>query len=132
MLYDDLVGRDGGGREAQEGGNIYIHTHTHAHTYIHAYIFMASQVAQWEESTCSAGDSGDAGSTPGSGRSPGGGHGNALQYSCLDNPMDRGALQATLIGTAVLQLSTWLICTVVQQKPTQFCKVIILQLKKFQ
>ena len=31
------------------------------------------------------------GSIPGSGRSPGGGHGNPLQYSCLENPMDRGA-----------------------------------------
>ena len=36
----------------------------------------------------------DEGWIPGSGRSPGGGHGNLLQYSCLDNPMDRGALQA--------------------------------------
>ena len=32
----------------------------------------------------------DAGSTPGSGRSLGGGHGNLLEYSCLENPMDRG------------------------------------------
>ena len=38
----------------------------------------------------------DIGSVPGSGRSPGGGHGNPLQYSCLDNPMDRGAHQATV------------------------------------
>ena len=37
------------------------------------------------------GDTGDTGSTPGSGISPGGGHGNPLQYSCLENPMDRGA-----------------------------------------
>ena len=35
----------------------------------------------------------DMGSISGSGRSPGGGHGNPLQYSCLENPMDRGALQ---------------------------------------
>ena len=35
-----------------------------------------------------AGDLRDSGSTPGSGRSPGGGHGNPLQYSCLENPMD--------------------------------------------
>ena len=41
-----------------------------------------------------AGDRRDAGLTPGLGRSPGGGHGNPLQYSCLENPMDRGALQA--------------------------------------
>ena len=36
-------------------------------------------------------NSGDAGLIPGSGRSPGGGHDNPLQYSCLENPMDRGA-----------------------------------------
>ena len=38
-----------------------------------------------------AGDITDADFMPGSGRSPGGGHGNPLQYSCLENPMDRGA-----------------------------------------
>ena len=38
-----------------------------------------------------AGDSEDAGSSPGSGRSPGVGNGSPLQYSCLENPMDRGA-----------------------------------------
>ena len=38
-----------------------------------------------------AGDAGDAGSIPGSGRSPGEGNGNPLQYSCLKNSMDRGA-----------------------------------------
>ena len=41
-----------------------------------------------------AGDIRDTGSIPGSGRSPGGGHGNLLQYSWLENPMDRGAWQA--------------------------------------
>ena len=35
---------------------------------------------------------------PGSGRSPGGGHGNPLQYSCLENSMDRGTWQATVHG----------------------------------
>ena len=38
-----------------------------------------------------AGDVRDAGSIPGSGRCPGGGHGNPFQYSCLENPMDTGA-----------------------------------------
>ena len=51
-----------------------------------------------KESTYSAGDRGDMGSIPGSGRSPGGGHGNPLQYSCLENAMDRGAWQATVHG----------------------------------
>ena len=41
---------------------------------------------------------GDAGSTPGSGRSAGEGNGNLLQYTCLENPMDRGAWRATVHG----------------------------------
>ena len=41
-------------------------------------------------------DAGDSGSIPGSGGPPGGGHGNPLQYSCLENPMDRGAWRATV------------------------------------
>ena len=41
-------------------------------------------------SPCNTGDTGDAGSIPGLGRSPGGGNGNPLHYSCLENPMDRG------------------------------------------
>ena len=43
-----------------------------------------------------AGDIRDMGSIPGLGRSPGGGPGNPLQYSCLENPMDRGAWRATV------------------------------------
>ena len=43
---------------------------------------------------------GDPGSIPGSGRSPGEGNGNPLQYSCLENPMDRGAWQATVHGVS--------------------------------
>ena len=58
-------------------------------------------VSRWlsgKESTCNAGDSGDAGSVPGLGRSPGEGNGTPLQYSCLGNPMDRGAWRATVHG----------------------------------
>ena len=43
-----------------------------------------------------AGDTGEAGSISGSGRSPGGGNGNPLQYSCLESPMDRGTWWATV------------------------------------
>ena len=46
----------------------------------------------------SAGDAGDRGSIPGSGRCPGGGNGNPLQCSCLENPTDRGAWWATVFG----------------------------------
>ena len=48
-----------------------------------------------EKSICNAGDTG---SVPGSGRSSGVGNGNPLQYSCLKNPMDSGARQATVYG----------------------------------
>ena len=51
-------------------------------------------------------NTGDLGSIPGLGRSPGGGNGNPLQYSCLGNPMDRGAWWATVHGVAKSQ--TWL------------------------
>ena len=49
-----------------------------------------------KESACNAGDTGDVGSIPGLGRSLGRGNDNPLQYSCLENPMDRGAWQATV------------------------------------
>ena len=53
-----------------------------------------------KESDCNAGDAtGDASLIPGSGRSPGEGSGNPLQYSCLGNPMDRGTLWPTVYGT---------------------------------
>ena len=48
-------------------------------------------------------DARDAGLIPGSGRSPGGGNGNSLQYSCLENSMDRGAWKATVHGVAKSQ-----------------------------
>ena len=66
------------------------------------YILGASLVAQTVKnlSKCRR-----LGSTPGWGRSPGGGHGNSLQYSCLENPMDRGAQQATVHGVAQLAMT---------------------------
>ena len=60
-----------------------------------------------------AGDTRDAGSIPGLERSPGEVNGNPLQYSCLENPMDRGAWRATVSGVAKSQ--TWL-CTHVHDK----------------
>ena len=58
-----------------------------------------------------SGDVRDLGSIPGLGRSPGGGHNNPLQYSCLENPMDRGAWRARVHSVAkswtrLKQLST--------------------------
>ena len=58
---------------------------------------IASQVALVVKTLpANARDIRDAGSIPGLGRSPGGGHGDPLQYPCLENPMDRGAWQATV------------------------------------
>ena len=51
----------------------------------------------------SACNAGDPGSIPGSGRSPEEGNGNPLQYPCLENPMDRGVLQAAVHGVAKSQ-----------------------------
>ena len=63
---------------------------------------------QWlsgKESACTARDTGDLGLIPGSERSLGQGHGKPLHYSCLENPMDRGAWRATVHGVA--QNRTW-------------------------
>ena len=57
--------------------------------------------ADGKESACNAGD---LGSVPGSGRSPGEGNGNLLQYSCLENSMDRRAWRATVHGVAKSQI----------------------------
>ena len=56
-----------------------------------------------KESTCNAEAAGDVGFIPGWERSPGGGHGNPLQYSCMENPMDSGAWRATVHGVAQSQ-----------------------------
>ena len=57
----------------------------------------AAHVALWERTHLPVqGDVRDVGSIPGSGRSPGGGQGNPLQYSCLENPMDREVWRATV------------------------------------
>ena len=61
------------------------------------YFLVTTQMALVVKNPpASAGDVRDPGSIPGLGRYPGGGHGNSLQYSCLENPMDRGAWQATV------------------------------------
>ena len=66
--------------------------HTHTHTQVRSW---ASQVAlEVKNQSASAGEVRETGSIPQSGRSPGGHHGNPLQYSCLENPMDGEAWQA--------------------------------------
>ena len=72
------------------------------------YMLFADDIGLpwWFSSKESTWNTGDAGSIPGSGRSPGGGHGNPLQCSCLENPMDRGAWWATVYRAA--KSRTWL------------------------
>ena len=59
-------------------------------------------VAVVKNPPANARDTEDSGSIPGSGRSPGGRHGKPLQYSCLENPLDRGAWRATVYRVAEL------------------------------
>ena len=87
-----------------------------SHTFICTFMLRRGWTGQWftenmgfpggsdnKESACSAGDMG---LIPGSGRSPGEGNGYPLQYSCLENPMDRGVWRATVHEVAKSQ--TWL------------------------
>ena len=67
-------------------------TDTHLDT-LHIYIYGGSA---GQEPACQCRDARDAGSVPGLGRSSGEGNDNPLQYSCLENPMDRGAWQAVV------------------------------------
>jgi len=92
--------------------HIYRHIHTHTHTYIyrerdihtHTHTHTASQVLLVVKNPpANAGDIRDVALIPGWGRSPGGRHGSPLQYSCLENPIDRGAWRATVHGVAKSQ-----------------------------
>ena len=68
-------------------------------------MYWASQVALVVKNLpAKVGDVREEGFIPGLGRSPGGGHGNPLQYSCLENPMDRGAWWATVPGVTNSQM----------------------------
>ena len=85
-----------------------------------SWVYVASWISIWvwcevgasqvvlmvKNMPANVGDIGDSSSIPGLGRSPGGGHDNALQCSCLENPMDRGAWWATVHGVPMSQ--TWL------------------------
>ena len=79
----------------EPGGLQSTSSHRVRHDLITKHSFPHSSVGK--ESAC---NSGDPGLIPGSGRSPGEGNGNPFQYSYLENPMDRGAWQATVHGVA--------------------------------
>ena len=82
--------------------------------------FPSDRLPRWlsgKESTCSARVPGDAGLIPGLGSSPGGGHGNPFQYSCLENPMDRGAWWARVHRVAKSQIKLKRFSTHTQTSP---------------
>ena len=84
--------------------------HSHLMKYINSIHIGKNQTiilvfpggADGKESACNVGDPG---SIPGSGRSPGEGHGNPFQYSCLENPMDRGDWRAIVHRVAELDMT---------------------------
>ena len=67
------------------------------------YIIRIQGLPRWLSNKESSSSAGDRDSVPGLGRSPRGGHGKPLQYSCLEHPMDRGAWRATVHGVAKSQ-----------------------------
>ena len=71
--------------------------HTDGHVRMEAQVGMLPRWLSGKESACNAGETD---LIPGLGRSPGERKGNPLQYSCLENPMDRGFRQATVHGVA--------------------------------
>ena len=72
---------------------------------------LSTRGSSSKESACNAGDTGDMGLIPGSGRSPGGGHGNPLQYSCWENSMDRGAWWTMIHGDTTESTEHTRMCT---------------------
>ena len=81
----------------------YTHTHTHTHIYTHAFTGASQVPLVVKNPSANAGDVRDMGSIPGLGRSLREGNGYPFRDSCLENPMDRGAWQATVHGVAKSQ-----------------------------
>ena len=86
-------------------------------------MLMASQVALVVKNLPA--NAGDVGLIPGLGRFPGGGHGNPLHYACLENPMDRGAWQATVHGDCRSQTRVKQLNTHTQIMLNLFCEMIL-------
>ena len=74
-------------------------------------IYKVCELPQWLSDKESAWNAGDMGSVPGSGRPPGGGNGNPLQYSCLRNSTGRGAGRTTVHGVTTTKTTIWHVVT---------------------
>ena len=79
---------------------MYLSNSTYVYVYIYTYVLGFPSGSDSKESACNAGS---LGLIPGLRRSPGGGHGNPLQYSCPENPIDRGAWWAIVHGVTKSQ-----------------------------
>ena len=88
---------------------IHTYIHTHTHTYISPLSFSKGFLGGTVVKNLPAneGDAGDSDLIPGSRRSPGAGNGNPLWYSCLENPMDSGAWQATVHPQSLRVRHNW-------------------------
>ena len=108
------------------------HTHTHTHTHMTARLMrQLMEISFWLLTLLSLGfpggsdgkesayNSGDPGSIPGLGKSPREGNGNPLQYSCLENSMDRGAWRAPVRRVAESNMTRWL-STLLSLPPLSF------------
>ena len=96
-----LAGHSSGGTSVLPGKLVPCHWSTHSPTLWDGCLecfYLPQGFPGGSDSKKSGCNSGDLGSVPGLGRSPGGGHGNPLQYSCWENSMDRGAWQAAVHG----------------------------------
>ena len=78
------------------------------------------ELSWWLSGKKSAGQAGNAGLIPGLGRSPGDGYGNPPQYSCLENPMDRGAWRATVHGITKELTITFILDQFIHSLPLLF------------
>ena len=106
------LSRGEGAEEGQTGSsggadaNDYAESGSTARSHSRAYCTLTDALPCWlsgQEAAYKADDAGDTGLTPGSERSPGGGHDNPLLYPCLENPTDRGAWWATAHRVAKTQ-----------------------------
>ena len=88
--------RQGNTRPSAQGYLLLVASNVGGESHLHELFLGGISI---KNPSANAGDVRDVSSIPGSGRSPGEGRGNPLQYSCLENPMDRGVWWATVHGS---------------------------------